>query len=464
VIVEETRRVVRAAEWGALTVGLLLAARQHADATTLAGCGVLVVMTATQGLDGERSARAFVPLALVPVSVVAVTGGQASPLLPAVIPPILATGLRYGSRPTFALVAVTLVGLSRLSPDVQVAAWAVELVLLGLVGAYVHRMQRVSPALADLQTANRLLVELATMTRAVPVTTDLDESMRGTAAHLRELLRADEVDLVIGDERASVGHSRADDVVSVDLLDGNGAPVGTLTLARAEPLTAAERSVLESAAAHAALVLDNARRLRQIRVLAAGEERRRIARDLHDHLGQELAGLGYHLDRAAAVGPDEASVAIAAAREAVRCVVAQLRGALADLRSDAVDRAGIARALAVFAGRVEERSDLKIELDTVRAPALPSAVERELLHIAQEAVVNAERHARATRVTVRLTEADGAAVLDVVDDGCGLADAATPFGHFGRLGMEERAKGMGGALTVRSDPASGTSVHCEVPL
>jgi signal transduction histidine kinase len=128
-------------------------------------------------------------------------------------------------------------------------------------------------------------------------------------------------------------------------------------------------------------------------------------------------------------------------------------------RVDVEATGGLGTALSSFMDSVARRSGLRVSLSCAPGPALMDAqVERELLRIAQEAVVNVERHARASSVSVVV---DGP-VLEVVDDGAGLSPVPAAPGHYGVVGMRERAAAVGGVLEIESARGVGTTVRCRV--
>ena len=420
-----TARVVAAARWGAFACSLLLAAARPATPGVAGGVVVLFALAAW-----GTSARAAL---LVPAVVCAATGGWASPFVPCVLPPVLLLGLSAGFAPAAVLSLVTVGLVSVAAASTDSLAWLVELLLLAAVAAHARRMEAGAARVADLEEANRLLEQLHALALHLPLSADVDEVVASTEAHIRSSLGAG----------ASVSLGVPDDAAVV--LRARGEVVGSVSVDR--PLTASEQGVLDQVAAQAGLAIDNARRLSHLRSIAVYAERTRIARELHDQLGQDLAGLGFLLDARA----DHAEL-----RTAVAGVVRRLRDTLADLRDDDSDLVG---SLQCFLDRVSERSGLHTVLDA-RPGSLPRGVERELLRIAQEAVVNAERHSGASEVSVRVEEG----VIEVHDDGIGLTSAARLDGHYGLVGMRERAEAIGGSLEIESVPGFGTTVRCRVVM
>jgi signal transduction histidine kinase len=215
-----------------------------------------------------------------------------------------------------------------------------------------------------------------------------------------------------------------------------------------------------------ALAIDNARLFRRIRTVGADEERTRIARDLHDRIGQALAYLGFEIDRMVrrADAGEPVDQHLRTLRDDLRQVIAEVRDTLYDLRTDVTDSRDFAETVHEFAGRVAARSDLTISLDCDTDHRLPILQEREMWRIAQEALVNAERHANATEVSVLWRCGTGGARLEVVDNGQGMPARQGPASEgsdsYGIVGMKERAASIGATLELTSIPGEGTKVRC----
>jgi signal transduction histidine kinase len=215
----------------------------------------------------------------------------------------------------------------------------------------------------------------------------------------------------------------------------------------------------------AALAIDNARWFARLRTVGADEERTRIARDLHDRIGQSLAYLAFELDRIVKTNSkgDDVTKHLDRLRTDVRGVIGEVRDTLYDLRTDVTDEHDLAQTLRDFLDRVQARSDLDIRLDAQASGRLPLLQERELWRVAQEAVTNVERHAHATKVAVTWRCDGERGVLIVADDGVGF-----PSGRVGRLdsygiiGMRERAASIGAALDISSEVGVGTTIRCEI--
>jgi len=203
------------------------------------------------------------------------------------------------------------------------------------------------------------------------------------------------------------------------------------------------------------------------RVAEAGDvERRRIGRDLHDTLGQSLTGLGYLVgglaQRLANLGEEEKRLGeqiVAAVNDAVEQVRALAHG----LDPVGLDGRGLAEALEELARRTEQTSELPCRATVSGPVALDETTAAQAYRIAQEAVTNAVRHARAGRLRLSLQGDDGRVVLRVADDGVGLGPDARQGQGMGLRIMRHRANAVGGRLRIQRPPGGGTAVVCTLP-
>jgi two-component system sensor histidine kinase UhpB len=195
------------------------------------------------------------------------------------------------------------------------------------------------------------------------------------------------------------------------------------------------------------------------RTAAAQEsERRSVAGEIHDELGQTLTALALQLDRAEM---DQQHRELA--QRTVARALADVRGISRRLRPEGLDDLGLLNALIALCVRVEEEGGTTIDR-RLRAPlpALGDDAELAVYRIAQEALTNAIRHADARQVVVALGVEHGGLVLEVTDDGRGFVTEPAPDG--GVAGMRERARLVGATLEITSETRFGTTVRCAVPL
>jgi len=201
------------------------------------------------------------------------------------------------------------------------------------------------------------------------------------------------------------------------------------------------------------------------------DERARLARELHDTLAQDFVGLSALLDAVAQRAhedPAEARRELELARKMVRHSLTEARRSVMDLRAAVLHGQSLNEALASVAPQLMAGSALRAWVDVEGMPTpLPDEVERHLLRIAQEALHNAAHHSNGCNAWVRLVYTPNEVTLSVRDDGQGF-DLQNTFdpaaGHFGILGMQERAQRIGGAFRLQSRPGEGTLVEVQVPL
>jgi signal transduction histidine kinase len=251
------------------------------------------------------------------------------------------------------------------------------------------------------------------------------------------------------------------------VMPARGSVIGLLAIEHGDldHFNARDLELIEGFVAPASLAVDNARWFARLRTVGADEERTRIARDLHDRIGQSLAYLAFELDRIVELDQigDPVTAEIAQLRDDVRGVTREVRDTLYDLRTDVSESMGLADVLEQFAARVAERSGMTILVDADHEARLPLLQEREMWRVAQEALANVERHADATAVRV-LWRCDGQrALIDVTDNGIGFEQGrAGRLDSYGVLGMRERAASIGATLEIVSAPGRGTRVRCVV--
>lgn len=204
---------------------------------------------------------------------------------------------------------------------------------------------------------------------------------------------------------------------------------------------------------------------------AAISERARLAREMHDTLGKTLHGIALiarTLPEWVARQPDRAVREARSLAAAAESAAGQARELIADLRSEALDLP-LDQAVDDFARTWSDASGIPVRTELEPVLRLTPRSRYELFCVVKEALRNVERHAAAGSADVTLTVVDGAARLVVSDDGAGLAgqpdlDALAADGHFGLLGMRERAERAGGVLDISPREPSGTTLTVSVPL
>ena len=198
-------------------------------------------------------------------------------------------------------------------------------------------------------------------------------------------------------------------------------------------------------------------------ILSAQEdERARIARELHDEVGQGLTAGLLHLERASREAAEAPGQQLENAKEAVRESLEQVRGITLRLRPEALDDLGLRSALLALCERIKAGAQIDVHAE-LPTPLPPLTGEQELVayRVAQEAMTNVLRHARASGAWLSMAEADGVVLLGVEDDGRGFPPDGTPGA--GIEGMRERALLVGGRLRMGRSDRGGTSVVLTLP-
>ena len=223
----------------------------------------------------------------------------------------------------------------------------------------------------------------------------------------------------------------------------------------AQELEAANRQLTEYAA--------------QVEDLTLTTERQRMARELHDTLSQGLAGLilqleavDSHLSRGHA---DKAQSIVQQAMDRARTTLADARRAIDDLRASDQAPIDLATAIRAEADRFSAATGLPCDVDVTLPSDAAAALGDNVVRMISEALTNVARHARATRVQLQLRSVDQAIEFIVRDDGRGFDPAAIDqAGHYGLIGLRERARLMGGTVSIDSRPGQGTTLRVNVPL
>ncbi|MFT7473939.1 MAG: signal transduction histidine kinase [Verrucomicrobiales bacterium] len=461
------------------------------------------------------------------VSSIAMTGLWNSPLAVSLTVPIIVAGFARGYvyAVRVALVATLVPSAFQLSqtglelaPIQRILQWAVILVVVGLIAGQTRRItgeagrQRslAMNRMERLTDANSLLYSLHRVAQTLPASLDLNDVLDTTLGRMRSLFDYDSMALLVFDEtdaswqimrsegtsmplrlgptmlpnplKTAIAQNRLVDMADLTAartvglnansesglyttLTARGQIIGLLAIESTRRDNYDERTVqmLNGFVDPVALAVDNARWFGRLRTMGADEERTRIARDLHDRIGQSMAFLAFELDRLIKYHGEgkEIGSALDQLQTDVRNVIREIRDTLSDLRTDVSDRKGLADTIADFAERLAERSGLEIKVDIDATERLPIMQERELWRIAQEAMVNVERHADATTATVRWKSNGEESILEIADNGRGFTIGESGrVDSYGLIGMRERAASVGASMEVTSSPEDGTTIRC----
>jgi PAS domain S-box-containing protein len=200
---------------------------------------------------------------------------------------------------------------------------------------------------------------------------------------------------------------------------------------------------------------------RQAQTLAVLEERQRLARDLHDSVSQALFGVALATHNALTNWEKKPPVArerVRNANQLAKTAQAEMRALIFELRPDQLATDGLVKAIELQTNALIERRAFDVEVDLCEEPDVPLPVKEAFYRIAQEALNNAVKHAKATRLNIRLAHAGSRLDLEVRDNGRGFDPAAFYPGHFGLRSMQERAERIGVTLSITSEPETGSQV------
>lgn len=454
--------------------------------------------------------------------VVLATGAWASPFALCLIPSGMLAGFAAGAffsaeLTTAAIAAVTAkhineVGFRHGFRDGLV--WAGLLGLVAFTSGLTHRagleaarqQQLALDRVSRLAEANSLLFSLQRVAQTLPASLDLDDVLDSTVQRMQAMVRHDalSVFLVNATDRAvepirALGFTpppsfqldrlpeglraamdsprtvRIDDLsfrggVSASARSGlyaalraRGALVGLIAVEADQPDNFGQQQaeIVHGLTEPFGIAIDNARMFGRIRTLAADEERSRIARDLHDHIGSSLAMIGFEIDRARSIAADGGEIVpvLEDLRTQVTAVVSDVRDTLFDLRTEVTDTYDLASIVRDFLARVQQRTGIITDHEVHIAGRLPLMQERELWQIAREAITNVERHSQAKHLTVTANETTTSASITVRDDGVGLGVHTSRADSYGIIGMRERAARIGAELSIRPSVRGGTEIQ-----
>jgi signal transduction histidine kinase len=203
-------------------------------------------------------------------------------------------------------------------------------------------------------------------------------------------------------------------------------------------------------------------------VSAQEDERKRIARELHDDTSQSLAVLVMAIDGAIAALRSGVAPRLDEAKALAVRTIEEVHRMILDLRPSVLDDLGLQSAIRWYAERhlVSRGLSVRCEFEA-EDRRLPGAFETALFRVCQEAMSNIARHAQAETVLIQLSESDGVIRIEIEDDGKGFEPGNVSHAdrrHFGLMGIEERVEILGGKVRIESAPGKGTRIHLEIPL
>ncbi|MFC7493408.1 MULTISPECIES: sensor histidine kinase [unclassified Nocardioides] len=430
-------------------------------------------------------------------SLLGTTAGPVEPLLVYLAVPCVVAGVRQGW--------VTTANTALASAAAMMASWGAAQTLAGtdtpvatslpwltiglgagLLAAWQTRSVRtLQAAQAPYAAAHRLVGQLHALTHQTPMGLDAASVAGSTADLVRNQAGAVRSAMLVGSPTDGLqfiaGHGPVDS--ADEHLAGQCVHQGR-TMRKAEAIalplrvgdhvfgavvlggrhvTTAQLSDLQHLLDEQALRLETALLFGEVSAIATAEERNRLARDIHDGVAQEIVSLGYLADEIAAIGDPVVQRRADDLRAEITRVVSELRFSIFDLRHDVDEAGSFSGALAEYVREISSRSDLRAHLLLdERGPRLPRGTEAELLRIAQEAIGNVRKHARAINLWVTLSTNDTELCLVVEDDGSGTA--APRAGHYGLHTMRERAARINADLTIGPRADGGTTVTLRSPL
>ncbi len=429
----------------------------------------------------------------------------------------LVQGLGFGLAATFANTSVGLIGATIVWVRPS-AAWLLLVPVLGLLAG-----NRAYTAQREQHMSLRSLHETTRMLQRSP---RLEEMMRTLLLQARKILRAETAEVVLlphaGEERgwrmalASDGRTETErfelnrpgpwrlavhedravllarpirdqalraqqdatnvkDSIIVPLHFEGRRVVGTLQVSNrlgdVSTFDEDDTQLLETLANHAGTALENAwlvnRLMDQMAIEAQENERRRIAVDIHDDSVQTLTAVGIGLGtlRNRLDGHRESARA-ERLEESVRGAIARLRLLIFELYPPALDEAGLAPAFRQYLAKIEAEAGIECQLEDNLARDPPTNARVLSYRIAQEALINARKHSRATKILVRLESRDGGVLVHITDNGVGFHTAQGETrrpGHLGLSAIRERAEMGGGWCRIDSAPGQGTRVRFWIP-
>ena len=367
-------------------------------------------------------------------------------------------------------------------------------------------------AIDQLSSANQLLLSLQKIAITLPSSLDLETVLDQAAAQVPELVGADIVTILLANKDATRltivrgrGSANLLEIAVKDLpphiresldlnrsiavrlsqlekgfaeearagaycaLRSRGMIVGLIAAEwRVEQDLKRQTQVLTGVADALGVAVDNAHIFRDIRRQSASDERRRIARDLHDRTGSGLAFVGLELDRLQRNENDEQTrVEISAIREQVGLILTEVREMLFDLGVGLNGEVSLYDTIVDLSQRVTSRSRTVVSYELSDLPELDAYLSNEMWEIIKEAIINAERHSQGTKIQITSVVTDSLWTLSIIDNGIGIQLENKRPDSYGLTGVLERAETIGAKLVIESPLRNkdyGTAVFISLPV
>ena len=228
-----------------------------------------------------------------------------------------------------------------------------------------------------------------------------------------------------------------------------------------------ERIFLRAVADQAAVAVENARLFSEAGGKAALEERQRLARELHDSVSQALYGISLGTETARELlkhQPEQAGEPLDYVLTLAEAGMAEMRALIFELRPESLETEGLMAALEKQAAVLGARHGITVGTVLCEEPETSLEVKEAVYRVAQEALHNTVKHARASNVTIS-AKCDGHGItLEISDDGIGFDPRGDFPGHLGLRSMRERAQRVGGTLELDSSPGEGARIHTRIPV
>ena len=367
-------------------------------------------------------------------------------------------------------------------------------------------------AIDQLSSANQLLLSLQKIAITLPSSLDLETVLDQAVAQVPELVGADIVTILLANKDATRltivrgrGSANLLEIAVKDLpphirealdlnrsiairlsqlekgfaeeasvgaycaLRSRGMVVGLIAAEwRVEQDLKRQTQVLTGVADALGVAVDNAHIFRDIRRQSASDERRRIARDLHDRTGSGLAFVALELDRLYRNENDEQTrVEISTIREQVGLILTEVREMLFDLRVGLNGEVSLYDTIVDLSQRVTSRSRTLVTYELSDLPELDAYLSNEIWEIIKEAIINAERHSQGTKIQITSVVTDSLWTLSIIDNGIGIQPENKRPDSYGLTGVLERAETIGAKLVIESPLRNkdyGTAVFISLPV